>query len=103
MLYGFLALEPSLILLDEPTAMIAPRLSREIYDVIKTLPDAGITVVLVDQNLRQCTMASDYMYVLDLGRVRAEGARASFGDGHPTARHDRRVARLPDRLSPIDS
>ena len=75
-----LAIEPSLILLDEPTAMIAPRLSREIYDVIKTLPDAGITVVLVDQNVRQCTMASDYMYVLDLGRVRAEGTRADFGD-----------------------
>ncbi len=48
MLDGFLTLEPSLILLDEPTAMIAPRLSREIYDVIKTLPDAGIAVVLVD-------------------------------------------------------
>ncbi len=80
MLYGFLALEPSLILLDEPTAMIAPRLSREIYDVITTLPEAGITVVLVDQNVRQCTAASDYMYVLDLGQVRAEGDRASFGD-----------------------
>ena len=47
-----LAIKPSLILLDEPTAMIAPRLSREIYDVIKSLPEAGITVILVDQNLR---------------------------------------------------
>ena len=75
-----LAIQPSLILLDEPTAMIAPRLSREIYDVIKTLPDAGITVVLVDQNVRQCAAVSEYMYVLDLGRVRAEGNRASFGD-----------------------
>jgi branched-chain amino acid transport system ATP-binding protein len=74
-----LAIQPSLILLDEPTAMIAPRLSREIYDVIKTLPDAGITVVLVDQNVRQCAAVSEYMYVLDLGRVRAEGDRASFG------------------------
>ena len=75
-----LAIQPSLLLLDEPTAMIAPRLSREIYDVIKTLPDAGITVVLVDQNVRQCAAVSEYMYVLDLGRVRAEGDRASFGD-----------------------
>jgi branched-chain amino acid transport system ATP-binding protein len=75
-----LALKPSVILLDEPTAMIAPRLSREIYDFIKTLPDAGITVVLVDQNVRQCTAVSEYMYVLDLGRVRAQGDRASFGD-----------------------
>ena len=75
-----LAIQPSLLLLDEPTAMIAPRLSREIYDVIKTLPAAGITVVLVDQNVRQCAAVSEYMYVLDLGRVRAEGDRASFGD-----------------------
>ncbi len=75
-----LALEPSLILLDEPTAMIAPRLSREIYDVINSLPEAGITVVLVDQNVRQCAVVSDYLYVLDLGRVRAEGNRADFGD-----------------------
>lgn len=74
-----LAIQPSLLLLDEPTAMIAPRLSREIYDVIKTLPAAGITVVLVDQNVRQCAAVSEYMYVLDLGRVRAEGDRASFG------------------------
>ena len=75
-----LAIQPSLLLLDEPTAMIAPRLSREIYDVIKTLPEAGITVILVDQNVRQCVAVSDYMYVLDLGRVRAEGTRADFGD-----------------------
>ena len=74
-----LAIQPSLLLLDEPTAMIAPRLSREIYDVITTLPAAGITVVLVDQNVRQCAAVSEYMYVLDLGRVRAEGDRASFG------------------------
>ena len=75
-----LALEPSIVLLDEPTAMIAPRLSREIYDFIKTLPQSGISVVLVDQNIRQCVAASDYLYVLDLGRVRAEGDRARFGD-----------------------
>jgi branched-chain amino acid transport system ATP-binding protein len=75
-----LAIRPSIILLDEPTAMIAPRLSREIYDFIKALPKSGITVVLVDQNVRQCVAVSDYLYVLELGRVRGEGDRASFGD-----------------------
>jgi len=75
-----LAIRPSIILLDEPTAMIAPRLSREIYDFIKELPKSGITVVLVDQNVRQCVAVSDYLYVLELGRVRGEGDRASFGD-----------------------
>ena len=74
-----LVLEPEIVLLDEPTAMIAPKVSRELYDFIRGLPDDGVTVVLVDQNVRQCVEVSDYVYVLDLGRVRAEGAREQFG------------------------
>jgi len=75
-----LVLEPEIILLDEPTAMIAPRLSRELYTFIEGLPAHGITVVLVDQNIRQCAAVSDHLYVLDLGATRAEGTRAQFGD-----------------------
>lgn len=75
-----LILEPEIVLLDEPTAMIAPKISRELYDFIRTLPAKGITVVLVDQNVRQCVDVSDYVYVLDLGRNRAEGTRGEFGD-----------------------
>src|SRR5690606_4744132 len=73
-----LALEPEVVLLDEPTAMIAPKLSREIYDLIKTLPEKGITVVLVDQNVRQCAAVSDYLYVLELGKNKAEGGKEMF-------------------------
>lgn len=75
-----LMIDPSIILLDEPTAMLAPKVSRELYDFISTLPEKGITVVLVDQNVRQCAAVSDYLYVLDLGANRAEGASADFGD-----------------------
>ncbi len=75
-----LVLEPEIVLLDEPTAMIAPRLSRELYDFIAGLPEHGITVVLVDQNVRQCAAVSDHIYVLDLGATRAEGSRETFGD-----------------------
>ena len=74
-----IVLEPEVVLLDEPTAMIAPRLSRELYEFIAGLPAQGITVVLVDQNVRQCAQVSDYLYVLDLGANRAEGDRESFG------------------------
>lgn len=73
-----LVVEPKIIMLDEPTAMIAPRISREIYDFIATLPEQGITVVLVDQNVRQCTNVSDYIYILDLGRNRGEGTTERF-------------------------
>ena len=73
-----LALEPEVILLDEPTAMIAPRFSKEIYAFIRALPARGVTVILVDQNVRQCAAVSDYLYVLELGRNRAEGGREMF-------------------------
>lgn len=75
-----LVIDPKIVLLDEPTAMLAPKVSRELYDFIASLPEKGITVVLVDQNVRQCAAVSDYLYVLDLGANRAEGASADFGD-----------------------
>jgi branched-chain amino acid transport system ATP-binding protein len=73
-----LALKPRVVLLDEPTAMIAPKLSAEIYEFIRTLPAQGITVVLVDQNVRQCVRISDHLYVLELGRNKVDGSTAQF-------------------------
>lgn len=69
---------PKILLLDEPTAMIAPKLSREIYDFISTLPARGITVVLVDQNVRQCAAVSDHLVIVELGQVKAQGDRSRF-------------------------
>lgn len=73
-----LIVEPDVILLDEPTAMIAPRISKEIYALIRQLADDGATVLLVDQNVRQCVNISDRLYVLELGRNKAEGSREEF-------------------------
>jgi branched-chain amino acid transport system ATP-binding protein len=76
-----LVLEPKVMMLDEPTAMIAPRVSRELYDFIETLPAKGITVILVDQNVRSCVRISHHVYILDLGQNRADGdARDFAGD-----------------------
>jgi len=73
-----LALQPRVLLLDEPTAMIAPRISAEIYEFIRRLPAEGITVLLVDQNVRQCVRISDHLYVLELGQNKVDGAAADF-------------------------
>jgi len=73
-----LALKPRVVLLDEPTAMIAPRLSAEIYDFIRGLPAQGITVLLVDQNVRQCVRIADRLYVLELGRNKVDGSATAF-------------------------
>lgn len=73
-----MVLDPKVMLLDEPTAMIAPRVSQELYDLIQTLPEQGITVVLVDQNVRSCVRVSNHVYILDLGQNKADGDAEDF-------------------------
>ena len=73
-----LALQPRAVLLDEPTAMIAPKLAAEISEFIHGLPARGITVLLVDQNVRQCVRISDHVYVLELGRNKVDGSAGDF-------------------------
>lgn len=72
--------EPKLILVDEPTAGLAIKLARDIYDLLVGLKNEGITILLVDQNIRQAIRIADYVYVLELGRNRHEGARDEFDD-----------------------
>lgn len=76
-----LLLEPSVILLDEPTAMLAPKISREFYTLIRSFADEGMTVILVDQNVRRCAEISDHLYILELGRNKADGSREQFQEG----------------------
>ena len=73
-----LALQPRAVLLDEPTAMIAPKVAAEIYDFIASLPERGLTVLLVDQNVRQCVRVADHLYVLELGTNKVDGSAQNF-------------------------
>jgi branched-chain amino acid transport system ATP-binding protein len=76
-----LLIKPSVMLLDEPTAMLAPKISKEIYGLIREFADDGMTVVLVDQNVRRCAEISDYLYILELGKNKAEGGQDAFAEG----------------------
>jgi branched-chain amino acid transport system ATP-binding protein len=71
---------PRLLMVDEPTAGLATMLAREMYQLLNQLKEEGITILLVDQNIRQAIKAADYVYVLELGRNRLEGPREDFGD-----------------------
>jgi branched-chain amino acid transport system ATP-binding protein len=71
---------PRLLLVDEPTAGLATMLAREMYQLLIQLKEEGITILLVDQNIRQAIKAADYVYVLELGRNRLEGPREEFHD-----------------------
>jgi len=73
--------DPTLILVDEPTAGLAKMLSEEVYLMLVDLRDRdGLTIILVDQEIRQALKIADYVYVLDLGRNKFDGPVEEFSD-----------------------
>lgn len=65
--------KPKLCLLDEPSYGLAPKLVSEIFRIIKELRDQGITVLLIEQNVRHSLETADRAYVLENGRICLEG------------------------------
>lgn len=72
--------EPKVLLVDEPTAGLAKVLSAEVYDMLSMLREAGLIILLVDQEIRDALKVADYVYILDLGRNRFEGPPSDFSD-----------------------
>jgi branched-chain amino acid transport system ATP-binding protein len=73
--------EPKVILVDEPTAGLAKLLAEEVYQMLADLRDKeGMTIILVDQAIRQALKIADYVYVLELGRNKFEGPVEEFTD-----------------------
>ena len=73
-----LLLNPKLLLLDEPSQGLAPRIVQEVFKVVGTMRDEGIAVLLVEQNVHAAVAIADRAYVLDNGRVAYEGPAAEF-------------------------
>ena len=65
--------EPKILLLDEPSLGLAPIIVSQVFDIIHTINSQGITVLLVEQNASKAMAISDYTYVLETGKVSAEG------------------------------
>jgi ABC-type branched-subunit amino acid transport system ATPase component len=65
--------DPQVLLLDEPSAGLAPAFVEAIFEKIADVNDAGVTIVMVEQNARRALSMSDRGYVLDLGRNAFEG------------------------------
>jgi len=73
--------DPKVILVDEPTAGLAKLLAQDVYQMLVGLRDRdGMTIVLVDQQIRQALKIADYVYVLELGRNKFDGPVEEFGD-----------------------
>ena len=69
---------PRLLLLDEPSLGLAPRLTREIFRVIERINATGVTVLLVEQNARRALAVAARGYVLETGRVALAGPSAQL-------------------------
>jgi ABC-type branched-subunit amino acid transport system ATPase component len=65
--------DPDLILLDEPSAGLAPAFVEAIFQKVEEINRAGVTVMMVEQNARRALAMSSRGYVLDLGKERFEG------------------------------
>jgi ABC-type branched-subunit amino acid transport system ATPase component len=77
---------PTLMLVDEPTAGLAPALVDQVYELLQTARRSiGATILLVDQNVEDAVRQADTVYMLDLGRIRAEGPAADFSPGRVSA------------------
>src|SRR5271167_1420307 len=74
-----LLLNPKLLLLDEPSQGLAPLVVQEVFRVVTSMRSEGISVLLVEQNVRAAVEVADRAYVLDDGRIVYEGDARTFG------------------------
>ncbi|MBM1143017.1 ABC transporter ATP-binding protein [Alcanivorax sp. ZXX171] len=72
--------KPKLLLLDEPSLGIAPKLVKEIFGILKAINESGTSILLVEQNAHMAIKISDYAYVLENGRIGLEGTTSEIKD-----------------------
>ena len=69
---------PKLLLLDEPSAGLAPVVVQSIFELVKKLCTQGYTVLIVEQNIRQVLKVVDRAYLLETGRIKSSGSSAEL-------------------------
>jgi branched-chain amino acid transport system ATP-binding protein len=82
-----LLLQPKLMLIDEPSIGLSPLMVQEVFGIMTSLRDAGVSILLIEQNARQALQISDFGLVLEQGQTRIENSAASV-------LNDPRVAQL---------
>jgi ABC-type branched-subunit amino acid transport system ATPase component len=70
--------DPRLLILDEPSAGLAPKVQEEVFAKIKAINGLGVSILMVEQRARQCLAIAHYGYVLEQGRNRLEGPGAAM-------------------------
>ena len=72
--------KPRLLMLDEPSLGLAPRIVREIFHIIARLRETGVAILLVEQNARAALQVADYGYVLETGEIALHGPAHDLAD-----------------------
>ena len=73
-----LLLNPKLLILDEPSQGLAPLIVKQVFDVIVAMRKEGMSILLVEQNVRAAVEIADRAYVLDSGSIAYEGVASEF-------------------------
>ncbi|HOA92449.1 MAG TPA: ABC transporter ATP-binding protein [Quisquiliibacterium sp.] len=77
---------PKLLLLDEPSAGLAPVIVQSIFDLIRRIRSEGYTVLIVEQNIQQVLKVVDRAYLLETGHIRQSGSAAELLDSEEIRR-----------------
>jgi branched-chain amino acid transport system ATP-binding protein len=73
-----LLLDPRLLLIDEPSIGLSPLMVKEVFAILRGLRDSGVTILLIEQNVRQALLMSDYGLVMEQGQTRIEDTAAAI-------------------------
>jgi branched-chain amino acid transport system ATP-binding protein len=73
---------PTLLMLDEPSLGLAPKIVRDVFHILTDLRTTGVSILLVEQNARAALEVADYAYVMELGAITTEGSPAEIA-GNP--------------------
>jgi branched-chain amino acid transport system ATP-binding protein len=71
---------PKLLLMDEPSAGLAPLVVQQVFDLVQRIRAEGLTVLIVEQNVQQVLEIVDRAYLLEVGRIRLAGSSAELKD-----------------------
>ncbi len=69
---------PALMMLDEPSLGLAPRIVRDVFHILTDLRKSGVSILLVEQNARAALEVADYAYVMELGTITTQGSPAEI-------------------------
>lgn len=77
---------PKLLLLDEPSMGLAPRLVKQVFEIISGLKETGATILLIEQNARAALKVADRGYVMETGSISLDGSAAELMDHNEVKR-----------------